>query len=72
VANQPVTITTNVVNEGDITGITKVALKINGQVDQTKLVTVSPGVSGPVTFTVTRAEMAPTPLSWARRGLASW
>jgi len=56
VANRPVTITANVVNEGGMTGSTRVALKINGQVEQTKLVTVGPGGSRPVKFTVTKAE----------------
>jgi len=56
VANQPVTITTNVVNSGSQTGSTRIALKINGQIEQTKLVTVGPGGSRPVKFTVTKAE----------------
>jgi len=56
VANQPVTITTNVVNEGSMEGSTRLALKINGQVEQTQLVNVGPGGSRPVKFTVTKAE----------------
>jgi len=56
IANQPVTISANVVNEGGMTGSTRVALKINGQVEQTKLVTVGPGGSRPVKFTVTKSE----------------
>lgn len=56
VANQPVTITTNVVNDGGMTGSTRVALKINGQIEQTKLVTVGGGSSRLVKFTVTKAE----------------
>ena len=54
--NQPVTISANVVNRGGQTGSTRVALKINGQVEETKLVTVGPGGSRPVKFTVTKAE----------------
>jgi len=54
--NQPVTITANVVNRGGETGSTRVALKINGQVEQTQLISVGPGGSRPIKFTVTRAE----------------
>ena len=54
--NQPITITANVVNEGGMTGSTRVALKINGKVEETKLVTVGPGGSIPVKFTVTKQE----------------
>jgi len=55
-ANQPITISANVVNRGDMSGSTRVALKINGKVEQTELVTVGPGGSRPVKFTVTKAE----------------
>jgi len=55
-ANKPVTISANVVNRGGMTGSTRVALKINGKVEETKLVTVGPGGSRPVKFTVTKAE----------------
>jgi outer membrane protein assembly factor BamB len=55
-ANQPVTISTNVVNTGDEAGNLYVALKINGQVEQTKTVSVGPQGSQPVKFTVTRAQ----------------
>ena len=55
-ANQPVTITTNVVNTGDQAGSYNVALKINGQVEQTKMVAVGPQASQPVKFTVTKAQ----------------
>jgi hypothetical protein len=54
--NQPVTISANVVNDGTETGSTQVALKINGQIEQTKVVTVGGGSSRPVKFTVTKAE----------------
>jgi hypothetical protein len=54
--NQPVTITTNVVNEGSMEGSTRLALKINGRVEQTQVVNVGPGGSRPVKFTVTKAE----------------
>jgi len=55
-AGQPVTITTNVVNTGDEAGNYNVALKINGQVEQTKMVSVGPQGTQPVKFTVTKAE----------------
>jgi hypothetical protein len=55
-ANQPVTISTNVVNSGDDTGNYNVVLKINGQVEQSKMVSVGPGGAYPVTFTVTKAQ----------------
>jgi hypothetical protein len=55
-ANQPVTISTNVVNSGDDTGNYNVVLKINGQVEETKMVSVGPGGAYPVKFTVTKAQ----------------
>jgi hypothetical protein len=55
-ANQPITIAANVVNDGSDTGSTQVTLKINGQIEQTKVVTVGGGSSRPVKFTVTKAE----------------
>jgi hypothetical protein len=55
-ANQPITIAANVVNDGTETGSTQVALKINGQIEQTKVVTVGGSSSRPVKFTVTKAE----------------
>ncbi len=54
--NQPVTISTNVVNTGDQGGNMNVALKINGQVEQTKMVSVGPQASQPIKFTVTKAQ----------------
>jgi len=56
VANKPVIISANVVNDGGMTGSTRVALKINGKIEQTELVTVGPGGSRPVSFTVTKEE----------------
>jgi hypothetical protein len=53
-ANQPVTITTNVVNTGDEAGNYNIALKINGQVEESRMVSVGPKASQPVKFTVTR------------------
>jgi hypothetical protein len=53
-ANQPVTIATNVVNSGDETGNYSVSLKINGTVEQTRMVSVGPQASQPVKFTVTK------------------
>jgi hypothetical protein len=55
-ANQPVTITTNVVNTGDQAGNLNVALKINGQVEQTRMVSVGPQATQPIKFTVTKAQ----------------
>ena len=56
VANQPVIISTNVVNTGDQGGNMSVALKINGQVAETRMVSVGPQTSQPIKFTVTRAQ----------------
>jgi hypothetical protein len=55
-ANQPVTIMTNVVNTGDEAGSYNVALKINGQVEQTRMVSVGPQATQPVKFTVIKAQ----------------
>jgi hypothetical protein len=55
-ADQPVTITTNVVNTGDQAGSLNVALKINGQVEQTRMVSVGPQATQPVKFTVSRSQ----------------
>ena len=55
-AGQPVTISTNVVNKGDEAGNLNVALKINGQVEQQKMVSVGPLGTQPVKFTVTEAQ----------------
>ncbi len=55
-ANQPVTITTNVVNTGDEAGNYNVALKINGQAEQSRTVSVGPQSTQPVKFTVTKAQ----------------
>ena len=55
-ANQPVTITTNVVNTGDEGGNYYLALKINGQVEKTKMVSVGAQGTQPVKLTVTKAQ----------------
>jgi hypothetical protein len=55
-ANQPVTITTNVVNTGNEAGNYEVVLKINGQLEQTKTVGVGPQGTQPVKFTITKAQ----------------
>ena len=55
-ANQPITITTNVVNTGDEAGNINVTLKINGQVEQSRMVSVGPQGTQPVKFTVTKAQ----------------
>ncbi len=56
VANQPVTISTNVVNTGDQGGNMTVALKVNGVVEQTRMVSVGPQASQPIKFTVARSQ----------------
>ncbi len=55
-ANQPVTITTNVVNTGDQSGNLNVTLKINGQVEETRMVSVGPQASQPIKFTVAKSQ----------------
>jgi len=54
--NSPVTISANVVNTGDQGGNMSVALKINGVVEQTRMVSVGPQASQPIKFTVSRSE----------------
>jgi hypothetical protein len=54
-ANQPVTISTNVVNTGNEGGNYQVALKINGELIETRMVSVGPLATQPVKFTVSRA-----------------
>jgi hypothetical protein len=51
---QPVTITTNVSNTGGCTGQYTVTLMINGQVEETRLVSVGAQSALPVKFIVTR------------------
>jgi len=55
-AGQPVVVSTNVVNEGDQAGTYNVVLKINGKVEQQKMVTVGPRLASPVNFTVVKSE----------------
>ncbi|MCJ7515489.1 MAG: hypothetical protein MUO89_05935, partial [Dehalococcoidia bacterium] len=55
-ANQPVTISTNVVNTGDNAVNYSIALKINELVEQTRMVSVGPRTTQPVKFTVARAQ----------------
>jgi outer membrane protein assembly factor BamB len=55
-ANRPVTVLTNVVNTGDEAGSLNVALKINGQVEQTRMVSVGPQATQPVKFTITETQ----------------
>ena len=54
--NQLVTITSNVVNRGGQAGKYDVVLNINGQVEQTKTLSVGPRASRPVEFTVTKSD----------------
>ncbi|MCJ7515429.1 MAG: hypothetical protein MUO89_05625, partial [Dehalococcoidia bacterium] len=54
--NQPVTISTNVVNIGGETGNYNVILKINGHVEQSKMISVGPQGTQPVKFTVTKSQ----------------
>ena len=53
-AGQPVTITTNASNTGGSTGQYTVTLMINGQAEETRLVSVGAHSALPVKFTVTR------------------
>jgi parallel beta-helix repeat protein len=55
-ANQPVTVLTNVVNTGDEGGNYNLVLKINGRVEQTRMVSVGPQGTQPVKFTVTKSQ----------------
>jgi uncharacterized membrane protein len=55
-AGEPVTITTNVVNIGDEAGNINITLTINGQVEQSRMVSVGPQGTQPVKFTVTKAQ----------------
>jgi sugar lactone lactonase YvrE len=55
-ANQPVTISTNVVNTGDNAVNYNVALIINGKTEQTRMVSVGPQTTQPVKFTVTKSQ----------------
>jgi PKD repeat protein len=55
-AGQPVTIMTNVVNTGSEAGNYNVTLKINGQVEQTQMVSVGAYGTQPVKFTTTKAQ----------------
>jgi len=54
--NQPVNITTNVVNTGDEAGNLIVDLKINGEVEQSCIVSVGPQGTKLLKFTVTKAQ----------------
>ena len=56
IAGKPVTILTNVVNTGEEAGNYNVILKINGQVEQTRMVSVGPLGTQPVKFTITKAQ----------------
>jgi hypothetical protein len=55
-ANQPVTISTNVVNNGDVASNYNVVLKINGQAEESRMVSLGPQTSQPMKFTVTRSQ----------------
>jgi parallel beta-helix repeat protein len=55
-AGQPVTVTTNLSNTGDEAGNYNVVLKINGQVEQQRMISVGPRSAYPVKFTITRSE----------------
>jgi hypothetical protein len=55
-ADQPVTIAANVVNTGDQAGNLNIALKINGQVEETRMVSVGPQATQPVKFTISKSE----------------
>ena len=53
---QPVTVMANLVNNGASTGSYNVMLRINGRVEQQRIVEVSPGTAYPVKFTVIKSE----------------
>jgi hypothetical protein len=53
-AKQPVTIMTNLVNNGDEAGSYNVVLKINGQEEENRVVSVGPQTTQPVKFIVIR------------------
>ena len=55
-AGQPVTVLASMVNNGASAGSYNVALRINGRVEQQRMVEVSPGAAYPVKFTVTRSQ----------------
>lgn len=55
-AGQPVTITTNVVNTGYEAGNYNLTLKINGQVEQSRMVSVGPQGTQPVKFTIAKTQ----------------
>ncbi len=46
----------NVVNTGDQAGNYNLLLKINGQVEQTRMVSVGPHASQPVKFTISKSQ----------------
>jgi len=50
--NQPVTVTAEIVNEGETAGNTNVALVINGFTEQVQTLRLEPGAARTVTFTV--------------------
>jgi uncharacterized repeat protein (TIGR01451 family) len=56
IAGEPVVISTNVINNGYETGAYNVVLKINGNVEQQKVVTVEPSMASPINFTVVKSE----------------
>jgi uncharacterized repeat protein (TIGR01451 family) len=53
---EQVVISTNVVNDGAQAGTYNVVLKINGQVEQQKTVSVGPKMASPINFTVVKSE----------------
>jgi hypothetical protein len=53
--NQPVEISINIANQGDESGSHTVSLSINGNVEHSKTVSVSPGSTKNVVFTVTKS-----------------
>lgn len=56
IAGQPVTIATDMVNEGGEVITQAVPLMINGQTEQTRTIAIGPGATYPVKFTVTKAQ----------------
>jgi Leucine-rich repeat (LRR) protein len=53
---QPVTVLANVVNNGGSSGSYDVILRINGKMEQQRIIEVSPGTAYPVKFIVTKSQ----------------
>jgi PKD repeat protein len=63
--NQQVSISVNITNIGDGTGSYNASLYINGQLDNSETVTVEPGATQDLVFTVTRADLGTYDVAFA-------